>query len=222
LFNSLPVASSTVAALLLIAALAVFESGLTALSRRRSGAVPDALARLQADSRRMRQAAGSLRLALLAALLALSVAGSVAGSPSTALVSACGLALLYALERAGRLRAFGARGTALGPLVARLLYPLFVLMPRRGPLPPGDGPADPSEAAEVVEDIADRIAVAPEDRQQMVQGLLALEQTCVEDIMVPRSEVVGIDIQADWDEILDLVARTPHTRCRSSRARSTA
>ncbi len=210
--NSLPVATCTAAALLVLAALAVFEAGLTALSRRRSDAIPDALARLQAEPRRMRQAAATLRVVLLAALLALAVAGSAMGSPSTALVTSCGLALLYALERAGRLRAFGARCTGLGPLIARLLYPLFLLVPRRRPLQSGDRPTDPAEAAEVVEDIADRIAVAPEERQQMVHGLLALEQTCVEDIMVPRSEVVGIDIRADWDEILDLIARTPHTR----------
>jgi CBS domain containing-hemolysin-like protein len=212
LVTYLPVASSTLAALLLLATLAAFEAGLTALSRRRSGAAPYALAQLQAEPRRMRQAAGTLRIALLAALLALSVAGFAMGSASTALVTACGLALLHALERAGHLRAFGARGTALGPLIARLLYPLFLLMPRRRPPSPGDRPAEPADAAEAVEDIADRIAVAPGDRQQMVHGLLTLEQTCVEDIMVPRSEVIGIDIGADWDEILDLVARTPHTR----------
>jgi CBS domain containing-hemolysin-like protein len=212
LVSSLPAASSTLAALLVLAALAVLEAGLTALSRRRGGTTTDALARLQADPRRTRQAAGTLRTVLLAALLALCLAASTLGAPSAALVSACGLALLYALERAGRLRAFGARATALGPMVARALYPLFLAMPPRRRTPPGSRPADPSEVAEAVEDIADRIAVAPEDRQQMVQGLLALEQTCVEDIMVPRSEVVGIDINADWDEILDLLARTPHTR----------
>jgi Mg2+/Co2+ transporter CorB len=212
LFDPPPVGATTLAAGLLVAALALFEAGLTALSRRPGGGVPGALARLQAEPRRTRHAASLLRVALLAAMVAVSVAGTALGSPSTALVAACGLALLYVLERAGRLRAFGARATALGPVAARLLYPLFLLLPRERTRRSRAGPSDAAEAAEAVEELADRIAVAPEDRQQMVQGLLALEQTCVEDIMIPRSEVVGIDINADWDEIIELVSRTPHTR----------
>jgi CBS domain containing-hemolysin-like protein len=212
LASLLPVASTTLAAGLLVVALAAFEAGLTALSRRRAGGSPASLARLQAEPRRTRQAAGTLRVALLVALLTLSIAGAAFGSPSTPLVAACGLALVYVLERAGRLRAFGARAGALGPVVARLLFPLFLLLSPRGPAAGKGRPTDPAEAAGAVDDLADRIAVEPGEREQMVQGLLALERTCVEDIMVPRSDVVGIDVNADWDEILALVARTPHTR----------
>ena len=212
MLDSLHVATTALAAGLLVAGLGLFEAGLTALTRRRRDATPASLLRLQQEPRRARQAAGALRVALLVCAVALALAGAAMGSFSPALVSACGLALVYALERAGRLRAFGARAPLLGPAVARLLYPLFLLLPPERSLAIQDGPADPGAAADAVEELADRIAVAPEDRQRMVEGLLALEQTCVEDIMVPRSEVVGIDISADWDEIVALLSRTPHTR----------
>ncbi len=205
-------AATTLAAGLLLAALALFEAGLTALSRRRGAAAPAILRRLQAAPRRMRHAAGLLRVLLLAALVALSVAAAAFGSAATGSVVACGLALLYVLERAGRLRAVGAQAPLLGPAVARVLYPLFLLLPRGRAGAAGGSANDAAGAAETIEEIADRIAVAPEDRQQMVQGLLALEQIRVEDIMIPRSEVLGIDVNAEWEEIIELVSRTPHTR----------
>ncbi len=46
----------------------------------------------------------------------------------------------------------------------------------------------------------------------MVESLLALERRRVEDVMVPRSEIDGIDIGADWDEICGRLRDTSHTR----------
>jgi len=45
-----------------------------------------------------------------------------------------------------------------------------------------------------------------------VEALLDLERRSVEDVMVPRSEIEGIDIAADWDEVVGLLRRTQHTR----------
>ena len=48
--------------------------------------------------------------------------------------------------------------------------------------------------------------------QNMLLNVLQLEETTVEDIMVPRNEVVGIDLQDDWDEIVNQLNHTTHTR----------
>lgn len=49
-------------------------------------------------------------------------------------------------------------------------------------------------------------------RARLVQKLVDLEQTRVEDIMIPRSEIASIDLNDDWDTILDVLRTTPHTR----------
>ena len=46
----------------------------------------------------------------------------------------------------------------------------------------------------------------------MVEALLGLERRRVEDVMVPRSEIDGIDITAEWDEISGRLRETAHTR----------
>ncbi|MDE2345795.1 MAG: CBS domain-containing protein, partial [Gammaproteobacteria bacterium] len=42
--------------------------------------------------------------------------------------------------------------------------------------------------------------------------ILDLEKITVEDIMVPRNEISGININTDWDEILAQLRTTQHTR----------
>jgi Mg2+/Co2+ transporter CorB len=48
--------------------------------------------------------------------------------------------------------------------------------------------------------------------QRMLSSILDLDTITVEDIMIPRSEIASIDIQDDWDDILDVLRTTPHTR----------
>jgi Mg2+/Co2+ transporter CorB len=48
--------------------------------------------------------------------------------------------------------------------------------------------------------------------QRMLTSILDLESVRVEDIMIPRSEIASIDIEDDWDSILDMLRATPHTR----------
>lgn len=48
--------------------------------------------------------------------------------------------------------------------------------------------------------------------QRMLARILELQSVTVEDIMIPRSEISSIDIDDDWDSILDLLRTTPHTR----------
>lgn len=187
--------------------LALLEAALTALSRggraagRRGGRNPDPSS--------LRRAAAVLRVLLLAAILAVAVASALTGRPGAAVTGLGCLAVLHLLEQQGRLRLFGARAPWLAAGARVLLRPLARLMPTGRP---DDSVPDDAAAAGALEDMADLLATAPEDRQQMVQALLNLEHSIVQDVMVPRNEVVGIDLRADWDDVIDLLIHTPHTR----------
>lgn len=52
----------------------------------------------------------------------------------------------------------------------------------------------------------------PETHQDMLLAILELEKVTVDDIMVPRGEIEGIDIDADWDEIATKLGNTRFTR----------
>ncbi|WP_211824448.1 HlyC/CorC family transporter [Kistimonas asteriae] len=52
----------------------------------------------------------------------------------------------------------------------------------------------------------------PGTRRGMLLGILDLEKVSVDDIMIPRNEVVGIDIEDAIDEILEQLRTAQHTR----------
>jgi len=51
----------------------------------------------------------------------------------------------------------------------------------------------------------------PRKRHGMLLNILDLEKATVEDIMVPRNEVVGIDLDDDIAEILETISKSSHT-----------
>ena len=54
-------------------------------------------------------------------------------------------------------------------------------------------------------------AMIPERSQGMLLGILDLEHVSVEDIMIPRNEVDGIDLQDPLDDIMALIRNTPYS-----------
>ena len=52
----------------------------------------------------------------------------------------------------------------------------------------------------------------PEQRQSMLLGILELENVTVDDIMVPRNEVSGIDLEDDIETIADNIRKLEYTR----------
>lgn len=50
------------------------------------------------------------------------------------------------------------------------------------------------------------------DHQQMLLNILDLEHGVIEDVMVPRQDIVGIDLAEPWENILDRLSQTVHTR----------
>lgn len=54
-------------------------------------------------------------------------------------------------------------------------------------------------------------ALIPAKRHGMLMNILDLEKATVTDIMVPRNEVVGIDIEDSIEEILEVIGKSSHT-----------
>jgi Mg2+/Co2+ transporter CorB len=52
----------------------------------------------------------------------------------------------------------------------------------------------------------------PDDHQRMLVNILDLEQAAVEDVMIPRQDIVGVDLDDDWEEILQQLTQTVFTR----------
>jgi Mg2+/Co2+ transporter CorB len=60
--------------------------------------------------------------------------------------------------------------------------------------------------------VAESSTVIPHRHQRMLMSILDLERINVEDIMVPRNEVSGIDISEDWDDVMDQLRECRVTR----------
>ncbi|PID63225.1 MAG: hypothetical protein CR974_02175 [Gammaproteobacteria bacterium] len=51
-----------------------------------------------------------------------------------------------------------------------------------------------------------------EENQDMMLGVLYLEDTCVENIMVARHELIGLDLQNDWQESVKTILNNDYAR----------
>jgi Mg2+/Co2+ transporter CorB len=60
--------------------------------------------------------------------------------------------------------------------------------------------------------VAEAGAMIPQRHRQMLMSILDLEKATVEDIMVPRVEIVGIDTEDSWDKIVEQLRQSQHTR----------
>jgi len=72
-----------------------------------------------------------------------------------------------------------------------------------------DDHLSPEELRTVVNEAGGLI---PEKHQRMLLNILDLEKATVEDIMIPRNDMVGVDLDADIDEILETLRTSQHTR----------
>jgi len=55
-------------------------------------------------------------------------------------------------------------------------------------------------------------ALLPRKRHRMLQGILELEDMTVDDILVPQIEIVGLDLDDEWDVILETIRTSTFTR----------
>ena len=70
-------------------------------------------------------------------------------------------------------------------------------------------PLDREELRTVLTNSRQRI---PKEYQLMLLGILDLDQRSVEDIMIPRNEIQGIDLNDDWDSIENQLFKAVYTR----------
>jgi len=60
--------------------------------------------------------------------------------------------------------------------------------------------------------VAEAGAMIPQRHQRMLLSILDLERATVEDIMVPRNEIIGVDISEPWDKVCEQIINSQHTR----------
>ena len=73
--------------------------------------------------------------------------------------------------------------------------------------------SDQSLSAEELRTVVTEAApVIPARHRQMLLSILDLGRITVNDIMVPRQEIAGIDLSERWEDILAQLRQTPHTR----------
>ena len=74
------------------------------------------------------------------------------------------------------------------------------------------GTGEDNLSAEELRTVVGEGAALPAHNQNMMLGVLDLDKVTVNDIMVPRGEIVGIDIDDDMGDILRQLASAQHTR----------
>lgn len=70
-------------------------------------------------------------------------------------------------------------------------------------------PLSPAELRSIVNEAS---GLVPETHQRMLLNILDLEDVSVDDIMIPRNEIAGIDIDDDVDDIIETIQKAQHTR----------
>jgi Mg2+/Co2+ transporter CorB len=60
--------------------------------------------------------------------------------------------------------------------------------------------------------VTEAAPVIPARHREMLLSILDLGRMTVNDVMIPRQEIAGIDVNESWEDILDLIRQTPHTR----------
>jgi Mg2+/Co2+ transporter CorB len=68
------------------------------------------------------------------------------------------------------------------------------------------------DAEELRTVVAEAAPLIPARHRQMLLSILDLERVTVDDIMVPRQEIDGLDLSESWEDTLARLAQTPHTR----------
>ncbi len=74
------------------------------------------------------------------------------------------------------------------------------------------GPSDSLDSDELRSLVSESGLLIPERHQRMLVNILDLEKISVDDIMVPRNEIVGIDLNQDWETVLDQIGSSQHGR----------
>ncbi len=77
---------------------------------------------------------------------------------------------------------------------------------------PGDGRNEALSQEELRTVVQEAGSLVPDAHQEMLLSILDLETVTVEDIMIPKNEIVGIDLDDDWPDIVEQLSHSQHTR----------
>ena len=104
-------------------------------------------------------------------------------------------------------------------VLLKLFYPLVValnaisnLLLRLFGIDPSSRSSDSLTTEELRSVVRESGHALPESRQNMLLGVLDLETVSVNDIMIPRNEIIGIDLEQPIERIVELLQNTRHTR----------
>ena len=75
-----------------------------------------------------------------------------------------------------------------------------------------DAAAHSLSAEELRTVVVEAGAMIPQRHQKMLLSILDLEHATVEDIMIPRNEITGIDLSEPWENIHEVIIASSHTR----------
>jgi len=71
---------------------------------------------------------------------------------------------------------------------------------------------DELNADELRSVVKESSSLIPPSHQRMLLSVLNLESITVQDIMIPKSEIAGIDLEDDWDLVMNCLKHMQHTR----------
>jgi len=89
--------------------------------------------------------------------------------------------------------------------LAKLILKMFLLS---GKAHAGDA----LNSAELRVAVIETSGLIPDSHRDMLLSILDLEKVTVDDIMVPRSEIIGIDLEDDWHDTLKLITNLSYSR----------
>lgn len=78
-------------------------------------------------------------------------------------------------------------------------------------LRPAPGASDALSSEELKTVVAEAGAMIPRRHQRMLISILDLEKLAVDDVMVPRAEVEGVDLADPWEEVVEAVRDSRHS-----------
>jgi Mg2+/Co2+ transporter CorB len=90
--------------------------------------------------------------------------------------------------------------------LVRQIFHAIQMKPKKG----HNGSALTSDELRIA--VTETAGLIPDSHRDMLLSILDLEKVKIEDIMVPRSEIVGIDLAANWDEAQEQITRLPFSR----------
>ncbi len=71
---------------------------------------------------------------------------------------------------------------------------------------------DALNSAELRVAVSETSGLIPDAHRDMLLSIIDLEKVSVNDIMVPRNEIIGIDLEDDWHETLQVITNMSYTR----------